>query len=85
MFIVFHELTSTIAKMYYETQNESFKSNAMDLLSLINGSEKFARLLENVQHPANQNIYMESKRLAGRETKGSGGAFGGRGEDAESG
>jgi hypothetical protein len=33
----------------------------MDILQFINSSEKYSRLLENVQHPANQNIYIESK------------------------
>ena len=60
MFPVFHEITSRIAKMYYETNNEDFKTNSMDILYYINNSEKYARLLENVQHPANQNIYLES-------------------------
>jgi len=35
----------------------------MDVLSFINNSERYARLLENVQHPANQNIYMESQKM----------------------
>lgn len=49
--------------MYYDTSSEDFKSNAMDILQFINSSEKYFRLLENVQHPANQNIYIESKKL----------------------
>ena len=59
MFPTFHEITTKIAKLYYETKNEKFKANAMDVLSYINGSEKYSCLLENVQHPANQNIYMD--------------------------
>ena len=60
MFPIFHELTSRIARMYYETNNENFKTNSMDILYFINNNVKYARLLENVQHPANQNIYLES-------------------------
>ena len=50
---IFHEITTKIAKMYYETQNETLKGNAMDVLVYINNSEKYSHLLENVQHPAN--------------------------------
>lgn len=53
MFPVYHDIIARIAKMYYETDNEDFKSNAMDILAFVNTSEKYARLLENVQHPAN--------------------------------
>lgn len=63
MFPIFHDITTRIAKMYYDTSNEDFKSNAMDILQFINSSEKYSRLLENVQHPANQNIYIESKKV----------------------
>lgn len=35
----------------------------MDVLSFINNSERYARLLENVQHPANQNIYVEQQMM----------------------
>ena len=80
MFPVFHDITAKIAKMFYETKNEHFKNNAMDILHFINNSERYARLLENVQHPANQNIYLESKKLPGA------GRFGGAdGADAENG
>ena len=68
MFPVYHDIISRIAKMYYETQNEAFKENAMDILSFVNTSEKYARLLENVQHPANENIYIESKRMAAAQS-----------------
>ena len=53
MFPTLHEITAKVAKMYYDTSDENFKMNAMDLLQFINNSEKYARLLENVQHPAN--------------------------------
>ena len=48
MFPIFHDITTRIAKMYYDTSNEDFKSNAMDILQFINSSEKYSRLLENV-------------------------------------
>lgn len=48
MFPTFHEITTKIAKLYYETKNEKYKANAMDVLSFINSSEKYACLLENV-------------------------------------
>ena len=51
--------------MYYATSNENHKANAMDILCYINTSLTYARLLDNVQHPANQNIYLESKKMAG--------------------
>lgn len=60
---VYREITICLAKMYYETTNENFKSNTFEVLQYINSSEKFARLLDNVQHPANQNIYIESNRM----------------------
>mmetsp|Transcript_6821 Transcript_6821/g.10994 ORF Transcript_6821/g.10994 Transcript_6821/m.10994 type:complete len:376 (+) Transcript_6821:5204-6331(+) len=63
MFPILHDITAKIAKMFYDTNREDFKDNAMGVLQLINGSQKYARLLENVQHPANQNIYIESKQL----------------------
>ena len=47
MFDTLHEITSRIAKMYYETTNDDFKANAMDILQYINNSDKYARLLEN--------------------------------------
>jgi hypothetical protein len=75
MFPVYHDIISRIAKMYYETDNIDFRENAMDILSFVNTSEKYARLLENVQHPANENIYIESKRMAaaqGNATAGGG-------------
>ena len=53
MYDTFHEITARIAKMYYETTNEDFQANAMDILYYINNSDKYARLLENIQHPAN--------------------------------
>ena len=71
MFPIFHDITTRIAKMYYDTSNEDFKSNAMDILQFINSSEKYSRLLENVQHPANQNIYIESKKV--KQVKDAGG------------
>tara|TARA_B110000285_G_scaffold234035_1_gene309615 strand:+ start:193 stop:1335 length:1143 start_codon:yes stop_codon:yes gene_type:complete len=74
MFPVYHEITIKIARMYYLTPTATFKNNAMDVLQFINTSEKYSHLLQNVQHPANQNIYVESK------TKGSGGGL-----DAETG
>lgn len=46
----------------------------MEVLSFINTSEKYAELLEGVQHPANQNIYLNSKKMVGGDTGlGSGG------------
>lgn len=74
MFPVYHEIAIKIARMYYLTPTATFKNNAMDVLQFINTSEKYSHLLQNVQHPANQNIYVESKK------KGSGG-----GMDAETG
>jgi hypothetical protein len=32
MFPIFHDITTRIAKMYYDTTNEDYKSNAMDIL-----------------------------------------------------
>jgi hypothetical protein len=32
----------------------------MEVLSFINSSVKYSCLIENVQHPANANIYLES-------------------------
>jgi hypothetical protein len=49
--------------MYYATSNDNHKANAMDILCYINTSLTYARLLDNVQHPANQNIYLESKKM----------------------
>lgn len=63
MFPCLHTIASKIAKMYYATQDEQLQWNAMDVLSFINNSERYARLLENVQHPANQNIYVESQKM----------------------
>lgn len=42
-----------MAKMYYQTHVEDYKNMLMDTLVFINNSEKYARLLENVTHPAN--------------------------------
>jgi hypothetical protein len=53
VFPIFHEITTKIAKLYYETKSENLKANAMDVLVFINNSEKYSHLLENVQHPAN--------------------------------
>ena len=43
----------------------------MDVLSFINNSDRYSPLLENVQHPANQNIYTNAgkvkKQLGGNE------------------
>lgn len=61
--------------MYYQSNDEDQKINALDVLIFINSSEKLAHLLENVQHPANQNIYLENKkagiqrRICGVETE----------------
>ena len=63
MFPCLHTIASKIAKMYYATQDAQLQWNAMDVLSFINNSERYARLLENVQHPANQNIYIESQKM----------------------
>jgi hypothetical protein len=62
IFPTFHEITTKIAKLYYETKSEALKANAMDVLTFINNSEKYSHLLENVQHPANQNIYISSNK-----------------------
>ena len=62
VFPIFHEITTKIAKLYYETKSENLKQNAMDVLCFINNSEKYSHLLENVQHPANQNIYIASNK-----------------------
>ena len=48
MFPNFHEITTKIAKMYYITSNDKFKTNAIDVLQFINTSEKYSCLLENV-------------------------------------
>ena len=48
-----HNLTSRLAKMYYQTSNEDYKNMDIETLIFINNSEKYARLLENVTHPAN--------------------------------
>ena len=48
-----HNLTSRLAKMYYQTSNEEYKNMDIETLIFINNSEKYARLLENVTHPAN--------------------------------
>ena len=73
MFPCLHMIASKIAKMYYATQDEQLQWNAMDVLSFINNSERYARLLENVQHPANQNIYVESQKMGpGAKSKESG-------------
>lgn len=58
----YHAITIKIAKLYYDTKSEVLKGNAMDVLSFINNSEKYSHLLENVQHPANQNIYISSNK-----------------------
>ena len=64
--------------MYYATSNENHKANAMDILCYINTSLTYARLLDNVQHPANQNIYLESKKMAGGGGGGAGELFNGK-------
>lgn len=48
-----HELTASIAKLYYKTSNTEYKNSVMECLIFINNSEKYSRLLENVTHPAN--------------------------------
>ena len=63
LFPYIHETTLKITKLYYLTSNEKFKSNAMEVLQLINSSDKYSCLLENVQHPASQNIYLDSNKL----------------------
>jgi hypothetical protein len=45
----------------------------MDTLQFINRSEKFARLLDNVQHPANQNIYIANRMAQGPYQREDGG------------
>lgn len=42
LFPTIHEITKLIAKMYYQTTNEKFKNNAMDVLQLINSSERYS-------------------------------------------
>jgi hypothetical protein len=49
----YHEITEKIAKMYYMVDEKAeyqsnFKFNAMEVLSFINTSEKYAVLLEGV-------------------------------------
>ena len=68
VFPIYHEITDKIAKMYYMVdKNEEYQCdfafNAMEVLSFINTSEKYSILLENCQHPANQNIYLNSKKM----------------------
>ena len=48
LFPTFHEITAKIAKLYYETKNDKFKANAMEVLQFINHSQKFSCLLDNV-------------------------------------
>ena len=48
MFPTYHEIITKIAKLYYETKNQKFKNNAMDVLTAVNNSEKYSCLLENV-------------------------------------
>jgi hypothetical protein len=69
MFPCLHTIAQKIAKMYYSTEDEQQQWNAMDVLSFINNSERYARLLENVQHPANQNIYVESQKIGPAKNK----------------
>jgi hypothetical protein len=61
----YRDLTVRIAKMYYETNNPDFREGAMDVLVFINTTEKFARLLDNISHPANQNIYLDANKNKG--------------------
>ena len=65
-----HELTASMAKMYYKSSNEEYKNSVMDCLIFINNHDKYSRLLENVTHPATQNIYAESAKIAGERTHG---------------
>jgi hypothetical protein len=70
IFPAYHEITDKLARMYYLIDKnlpyqENFAFNAMEVLSFINTSEKYAVLLEGCQHPANQNIYLNSKKMAG--------------------
>lgn len=53
IFPTYHDITEKIAKMYYMVDNKmeyqsNFAFNAMEVLSFINTSEKFAVLLEGV-------------------------------------
>jgi hypothetical protein len=59
----FHAISVRMAKLYYLTDNKTYKMNAMEYLSFINSSDKYSFLLDNVQHPANQNIYIEAKKV----------------------
>lgn len=60
---IYREIVIMIARMYYMTENMNLKQNAMELLKYVNGSERYSYLLDNVQHPANQNIYMQDKKV----------------------
>jgi len=62
----FLDMTLKIAKLYYQTENKSLKGYAMDVLSFINNSDRYSPLLDNVQHPANQNIYTNANKKGGR-------------------
>ena len=62
MLLTLHKLTKSLAKMYYQTSEEVYKNADIETLIFINNSERYARLLENVTHPANQNIYAESAK-----------------------
>ena len=43
-----HDITSNVAKMYYQSNDEDQRINALDVLIFINSTEKLAHLLENV-------------------------------------
>lgn len=58
----FYAVSVRMAKLFYMTDNKAYKANAMEYLSYINTSDKYSSLLDNVQHPANQNIYIEAKK-----------------------
>jgi hypothetical protein len=64
LMLCLHQITSKLAKTYYMTSDEFYKSNVMDCLAFINYSDRYSRLLDGVTHPANQNIYAESAKLA---------------------
>ena len=53
-----------MCKNYYATDDDEFRSNSMETLTFINYSERHSRLLDNLTHPANQNIYAESAKIA---------------------
>lgn len=65
---VYRQIIVIVARLYYKTESTHLKTNAMELLKFVNGSDKYSYLLDNVQHPANQNIYLADP---GSKNKGS--------------